>query len=107
MGEARLPPSLPLRPKGQPWPSLPSAGQRAAYQPTPHPTVWGPSPAPFGWSLAIPPVLDPFSLTTKCLQLPAPSSLILKWFPPVSAQRIPQSGGGLSVRREQPKAPGL
>lgn len=65
----------------------------------PFPGPAGPSPAPFGWSLAIPPVQDPFSLTAKCLQLPAPSSLILKWFPPVSAQRIPQSGGGLSMRR--------
>lgn len=44
----------------------------------------GPWPSPSSCILS--------SQTAKCLQLPAPWSLILKWFLSVSAQQMPQSG---------------
>lgn len=67
--------------------------------PTPHlqhflSMPW-PRGAPFAWPWqSLPSSQIPFSQTTKRLQPPAPSSLVLKWFPSVSAQRIPPEQAG-------------
>ena len=54
-----------------------------------------PRGTPFAWPWqSLPSSRIPFSQTTKRLQPPAPSSLVLKWLPSVSAQRIPPEQAG-------------